>query len=71
MSDGLYELSADGFQWEQIIGCLPTTNPQLAAEYLLAIATSRIRANQKKTSEQAAGVIQHADDMTVVVSRLF
>lgn len=59
------------FSGSRLSGCLPTTNPQLAAEYLLAIATSRIRANQKKTSEQAAGVIQHADDMTVVVSRLF
>lgn len=71
MSDGLYELNGDGFQWEQIISCLPTTNPQLAAEYLLAIATSRIRGNQKKAAEQEDEKAPHADDMTVVVSRLF
>ena len=53
MSDGLYELNDDGFQWEQIISCLPTTNPQLAAEYLLAIATSRARSNQKKNRRPA------------------
>lgn len=70
MSDGLYELNDDGFQWEQIISCLPTTNPQLAAEYLLAIATSSIRAKQKKAALQEDGKELRADDMTVVVSRL-
>ena len=70
MSDGLYELNDDGFQWEQIISCLPTTNPQLAAEYLLAIATSRVRSNQKKAAALHAGQEQRADDMTVLVSRL-
>ena len=43
------------FRWEQIISCLPTTNPQLAAEYLLAIATSRVRSNQKKAAALHAG----------------
>ena len=71
MSDGLYELNDDGFQWEQIISCLPTTNPQLAAEYLLAIATSRARSNQKKAAALHDGQDQRTDDMTVLVSRLF
>ena len=71
MSDGLYELNDDGFQWEQIISCLPTMNPQLAAEYLLAIATSRVRSNQKKAAALHNGQLQRADDMTVLVSRLF
>ena len=58
MSDGLYELNEPNvFQWEKIIASLPTDNPQLAAEYLLAIATSR------------RGKIAQ-DDLTVLVSRL-
>ena len=58
MSDGLYELNEPPvFQWEKIIASLPTENPQLAAEYLLAIATSR------------SGKVAQ-DDLTVVVSRL-
>lgn len=71
MSDGLYELNDDGFQWEQVISCLPTTNPQLAAEYLLAIATSRMRGNQKKAAALQNGQEPRADDMTVLVSQLF
>lgn len=71
MSDGLYELNDNGFQWEQIISCLPTTNPQLAAEYLLAIAASQSHAKQKKAAQQTDGKESSADDMTVVVSRLF
>lgn len=71
MSDGLYELNDGGFQWEHIISCLPTTNPQLAAEYLLAIATSRMRASQKKMAALHPDAMPHGDDMTVLVSRLF
>lgn len=58
MSDGLYELNEPNiFQWEKIIASLPTDNPQLAAEYLLAIANSR-------TGKAAQ------DDLTVIVSKL-
>lgn len=58
MSDGLYELNEPGiFQWEKVISSIPTDNPQLAAEYLMAIATSR---SGKKAK----------DDLTVLVSRL-
>lgn len=58
MSDGLYDLEEKGiFQWEEVIRCIPTNDPQLAAEYLLAIAGSRSGRKQK-------------DDLTVVVSRL-
>ncbi len=70
MSDGLYELHDEGFQWEKIIGCLPTTNPQLAAEYLLAIATSRQRSQQKRNKALYPDENLHRDDMTVVVSCL-
>ena len=69
MSDGLYELTSSRFQWEEVIRCMPTTNPQLMAEYLLAIATSRSRGNQKlalQNDEQAP----EADDMTILVSKL-
>lgn len=69
MSDGLYELNEEGFQWEQIISCLPTNNPQLAAEYLLAIATSKLRGKQKKAAQDKNDAPQ-MDDMTVMVSRL-
>jgi len=54
-----------------VISCLPTTNPQLAAEYLLAIATSRMRGNQKKAAALQNGQEPRADDMTVLVSQLF
>ncbi len=70
MSDGLYELNDDGFQWENIIRCMPTTNPQLVAEYLMAIATSRIRSNHKKAASLHPDTELHLDDMTVLVSRL-
>lgn len=70
MSDGLYELTDEGFQWEKIISCLPTANPQMLAEYLLAIATSRIRSNHKKAAAIHPEQEQHMDDMTVLVSRL-
>lgn len=70
MSDGLYELNSEGFQWETIISCMPTTNPQLVAEYLMAIATSRIRGNQKKESILYPERTSHTDDMTILVSRL-
>ena len=70
MSDGLYELNSDGFVWETIISCMPTTNPQLVAEYLMAIAASRIRSNQKKEAALHPGSTTHTDDMTVLVSRL-
>ena len=70
MSDGLYELNDDGFQWEQIIRSLPAANPQLIAEYLLAIATSRIRSNHKKAAAMHPDAEPHTDDMTVLVSRL-
>ncbi len=69
MSDGLYELTNGQFQWEHIIATMPTTNPQLMAEYLLAIATSRSRGNQK-IAEQKQEQVRSVDDMTVVVSRL-
>ena len=69
MSDGLYELTSRQFQWEDIIGRIPTTDPQLMAEYLLAIATSRSRGNQKIAEEQAEKVLE-ADDMTILVSKL-
>jgi len=39
------------------------------AEYLLAIATSRSRGNQKIAEEQAEKVLE-ADDMTILVSKL-
>jgi len=70
MSDGLYELNSDGFQWENIIRCMPTANPQLVAEYLMAIATSRIRSNQKKEAALHPDTALRIDDMTVLVSRL-
>ncbi len=70
MSDGLYELNDDGFQWEQIISCLPASDPQLAAEYLMAIAASRIRSNHKKAAAIHPDAEQYLDDMTVLVSRL-
>ena len=69
MSDGLYELTSNQFQWEEIIRCMPTTNPQLIAEYLLAIATSRSRGNQKLAKQNEEQIIE-ADDMTILVSRL-
>ena len=69
MSDGLYELTSNQFRWEDIIRCMPTANPQLMAEYLLAIATSRSRGNQK-LAEQNEEQVQEADDMTILVSRL-
>jgi hypothetical protein len=69
MSDGLYELTSTQFQWEEIIGCLPTANPQLMAEYLLAIATSRSRGNQKLAEQHDEQALE-ADDMTILVSRL-
>ena len=70
MSDGLYELNSDGFQWENIIRCMPTVNPQLVAEYLMAIATSRIRSNQKKEAALHPDAELRIDDMTVLVSLL-
>ncbi len=70
MSDGLYELNSDGFVWETIISCIPGSNPQLAAEYLMAIAASRIRSNQKKEAALHPGSTLHTDDMTILVSRL-
>ena len=69
MSDGLYELNSAQFQWEEIIRRMPTINPQLMAEYLLAIATSRSRGNQKLAEEQDETAIQ-SDDMTILVSKL-
>jgi len=69
MSDGLYELTNCQFQWENVICKLPTTNPQLMAEYLLAIATSRSRGNQKQAEEHDEKVLE-ADDMTILVSKL-
>lgn len=70
MSDGVYELDDEGFQWEQIISNLPVGNPQLLAEYLLAIATSRIRSNHKKMTMLDPDKALRVDDMTVLVSRL-
>ncbi len=70
MSDGLYELNDEGFQWENIIRCMPTSNPQLVAEYLMAIAASRIRSNHKKEAALHPDTEPHVDDMTVLVSRL-
>ncbi len=69
MSDGLYELTSRQFQWEQIIRRIPTTDPQLMAEYLLAIATSRSRGNQK-LAEQHEEKALAVDDMTILVSKL-
>ena len=70
MSDGMYELNSEGFQWEHIIRCMPTSNPQLVAEYIMAIAASRIRSNQKKEAALHPEIEPHTDDMTVLVSRL-
>lgn len=70
MSDGLYDLNGDGFQWDQIISCLPASDPQLAAEYLMAIAASRIRSKHKKTADNEGNEAVHLDDMTVLVSQL-
>ncbi len=70
MSDGLYELNDEGFQWETIIRCMPTSNPQLVAEYLMAIATSRIRSNHKKEAALYPDAQPRTDDMTVLVSKL-
>ena len=69
MSDGLYELTNNQFKWEQIISNMPTANPQLMAEYLLAIATSRSRGNQKIAQQRDEKALD-ADDMTVLVSKL-
>lgn len=69
MSDGLYELTSSQFQWENVICRMPTNNPQLMAEYLLAIATSRSRGNQRLAEEQDETVLE-ADDMTILVSKL-
>ena len=70
MSDGLYELNSEGFVWENIISCMPGSNPQLVAEYLMAIAASRIRSNQKKEAALHPESEPHIDDMTILVSRL-
>lgn len=70
MSDGLYDLNSDGFVWEHIIRCMPTSNPQLVAEYLMAIAASRIRSNERKHAALHPGGTLHTDDMTILVSRL-
>ena len=82
MSDGLYDLNEDGFQWETVIGCIPTGHPQLAAEYLLAIAKSQMYSRQKRREKMGAykktqnentlgSEKQPLDDMTVLVSCLF
>ena len=70
MSDGLYELNSEGFMWENIISCMPGSNPQLVAEYLMAIAASRIRSNQRKEAALHPDNEPHIDDMTILVSRL-
>lgn len=69
MSDGLYELTSNHFQWEDVIRHMPPANPQLMAEYLLAIATSRSRGNQR-IAEQHDEKALAADDMTILVSKL-
>lgn len=69
MSDGLYELTSSQFQWEEVIRRMPTANPQLMAEYLLAIATSRSRGNQKLAEQQDEKALE-PDDMTILVSKL-
>lgn len=69
MSDGLYELTNQHFRWEDIICRIPTTDPQLMAEYLLAIAISRSRGNQKLAELQAEKSLA-IDDMTILVSKL-
>lgn len=69
MSDGLYELTSSQFQWEEVIRRMPPVNPQLMAEYLLAIATSRSRGNQKQAEAQDEKALE-ADDMTILVSKL-
>lgn len=69
MSDGLYELTSSQFQWEDVIRHMPAVNPQLMAEYLLAIATSRSRGNQRIAEQQDENALV-ADDMTILVSKL-
>lgn len=58
MSDGVYEMHKDDpEQWQQIIAQLPTDEPQLAADYLMAVAISRYGERP-------------GDDLTVLVAKV-
>lgn len=58
MSDGVYESHEEGIlQWQEALSNLPTDEPQLVADYILAIANNRYSESPH-------------DDMTIMVAKL-